>query len=280
MNVLLTGHSGFIGQNLLKYLLRKKIDLFVTKHNKIKIFGKKNINIIDLNSDLKKDELFKNFDLVIHAAWGNLENYNSPNHTQKILPENFKFLKKLIFLGVKNLVVLGSCFELGNCSGEVLESQIMKPNTLYGKAKTKLYIKLISLQNKKKFNLTWTRIFYTYGPNQRNKSIFTQLKKFNKDNKKSVFELTDGKQLRDYMHVSTLAKKIVELSFHKKNFGIVNVCSGKPISIKNIVLKWKNRFKWKIKLKFGSKNMKKYEPSSFWGSTVKLKSILIKNSYY
>ena len=41
MKVLLTGHSGFIGQNLLKYLLKKKINLFVTKHNNIKIFGKK-----------------------------------------------------------------------------------------------------------------------------------------------------------------------------------------------------------------------------------------------
>ena len=276
MKVLLIGHSGFIGQNLLKYLLRKKINLFVTKHNNVKIFGKKNINIIDLNSDLKKEDFLKNFDLVIHAAWSNLENYNSPNHTKKILPENFKFLKKLILLGVKNLVVLGSCFELGNCSGEVLESQIMKPNTLYGKAKQKLYNKLISLKKKKKFNLTWVRIFYIYGPNQRSKSIFTQLKKFNIDKNKSIFELTDGKQLRDYMHVSILTKKIIELSFLKKNIGIINVCSGKPISIKNIVLKWQNRFNWKIKLKFGSKNMKKYEPNSFWGSTVKLKSILIK----
>ena len=274
MKVLLTGHSGFIGQNLLKYLLKKKINLFVTKHNNIKIFGKKNINIIDLNNRLNQKNYLTDFDLVIHAAWSSLENYNSTNHLKKILPENIKFLKKLIYLGAKNLVVLGTCFELGDCFGEVKETQIMKPNTQYGKAKKLLYDKLISLQKKKFFNLTWIRIFYIYGSGQRNKSIFSQLKNFNAMQSGKVFELTEGKQLRDYMHVTTLAKKIIDLSFLNKDFGIVNVCSGKPISIKNLVLKWKNKFKWKIKFKFGSKSLKKYEPNSFWGSTLKLKTIL------
>jgi nucleoside-diphosphate-sugar epimerase len=274
MKVLLTGHSGFIGQNLLKYLLKKKINLFVTKHNNIKIFGKKNINIIDLNNRLNQKNYLTDFDLVIHAAWSSLENYNSTNHLKKILPENIKFLKKLIYLGAKNLVVLGTCFELGDCFGEVKETQIMKPNTQYGKAKKLLYDKLISLQKKQFFNLTWIRIFYIYGSTQRNKSIFSQLKNFNAMQSGKVFELTEGKQLRDYMHVTTLAKKIIDLSFLNKDFGIVNVCSGKPISIKNLVLKWKNKFKWKIKFKFGSKSLKKYEPNSFWGSTLKLKTIL------
>ena len=274
MKVLLIGHSGFIGQNLLKYLLKKRINLFITKHNNIKLIGKKKINIIDLNSRLNKKKLLTNFDLVIHAAWSSLENYNSTNHIKKILPENIKFLKKLIYLGAKNLVVLGTCFELGDCLGEVKETQIMKPNTQYGKAKKKLYDKLISLQKKNNFNLTWMRIFYIYGSNQRNKSIFSQLKNFNTIQSGKFFALTEGKQLRDYMHVSTLAKKIIDVSLLNKNFGIVNVCSGNPISVKNLVLKWKSKFKWKIKFKFGGKNLKKYEPNSFWGSTLKLKTIL------
>ena len=148
MKVLLTGHSGFIGQNLLKYLLKKRIDLFITKHNNIKLIGKKKINIIDLNSRLNQKKLLTNFDLVIHAAWSSLENYNSTNHIKKILPENIKFLKKLIYLGAKNLVVLGTCFELGDCLGEVKETQIMKPNTQYGKAKKNYMINLFLYKKK------------------------------------------------------------------------------------------------------------------------------------
>ena len=135
-------------------------------------------------------------------------------------------------------------------------------------------INLFLYKKKNNFNLTWMRIFYIYGSNQRNKSIFSQLKNFNTIQSGKFFALTEGKQLRDYMHVTTLAKKIIDLSFLNKNFGIINVCSGKPISVKNLVLKWKNKFRWKIKLKFGSKSLKKYEPNSFWGSTHKLKTIL------
>ena len=41
MKVLLTGHSGFIGQSILKLLLKKKIKLFVTKYKKLLIQKKK-----------------------------------------------------------------------------------------------------------------------------------------------------------------------------------------------------------------------------------------------
>ena len=44
-----------------------------------------------------KKKYLANFDLVIHAAWSDLENYNSTNHMKKILPENIKFLRRLIY---------------------------------------------------------------------------------------------------------------------------------------------------------------------------------------
>ncbi len=152
MKVLLTGHSGFIGQSLLKLLLKKKTNLYVTKHNKLLIPKKSNISVIDLK---KKNTQLISFDIVIHAAWSKLDNYNSLDHSKKIFPENYKFLSKLINLGLKNLVVLGTCFEIGNCNGEVNEKIKMKPITKYGFAKKKLLLKLMSLQKKKKlyFNM-------------------------------------------------------------------------------------------------------------------------------
>lgn len=272
MKVLLTGHSGFIGQHLLKILIKKKINLYVTKYNNLKIPQKNRIKIIDLK---KKNNLskIKNFDLIIHTAWRSLENYNSKKHMNSIYNENYFFLKKLINLGAKNLTVLGTCFEIGRCQGEVDENILMKPNTYYGKAKKKLYIELEKLKKKNSFNLTWVRIFYTYGNNQKSKSLFSQIKLEEKNNTKS-FDLTEGKQLRDYLHVNILAKKILLLSFLKKDIGIINVCSGNPISIKKLVLSWKKKYKWKIRFNFGNKNLKTYEPLNFWGSIKKLRKVL------
>ena len=271
MKVLLTGHSGFIGQSILKLLLKKKIKLFVTKYNKLLIPEKKKISVIDLK---KKNIQLTSFDLVIHAAWDKLEDYNSSDHVKKIYPENFKFLSKLIDLGLKNLVVLGTCFEIGDCKGEVSESIKMKPVTQYGIAKKKLLLKLTALQKKKKFNLSWIRIFYLYGDNQRRKSLYKQLKILNKKKNKKIFKMTSGSQIRDYLNVDLLSKKIISISFLKKNIGIINVCSGRPITIKKLVLRWKKIFKWDIQFKFGVKKQKKYEPLNFWGSTKKLKNVL------
>lgn len=272
MKVLLIGHSGFIGQSLLKILIKKKINLFVTKYNNLKIPKSTKIKIIDLKNK-KNLNVLNNFDLIIHAAWNGLDNYNSKKHTNSILSENYKFLKKLINLGGKNIVVLGSCFEIGNCSGEVDENIEMRPNTHYGKAKKKLFSNLIKLKNKQLFNLTWIRIFYLYGNTQRKESLFSQIR-ISENKKKIFFDLTNGMQERDYMHVNTLAKKIIQLSFLKKNIGIINVCSGNPISVKNLVLRWKKRFKWQIKFNFGIKSLRKYEPKSFWGSVKKLRKVL------
>ena len=48
MKVLLTGHSGFIGQNLLNELLKKKVNLYITKNKNLNIPKNKLIKIIDL----------------------------------------------------------------------------------------------------------------------------------------------------------------------------------------------------------------------------------------
>ena len=183
MKVLLTGHSGFIGQNLLNELLKKKVNLYITKNKNLNIPKNKLIKIIDL----KKIFFLNQFDLVIHAAWGELNNYNSKKHMNKILTENLKFLKRVILSGAKNIVVLGTCFELGNCQGEVDEFEKMKPTTLYGKSKKSLLSKLLLLQKKFTFNLTWVRIFYVYGENQKNKSLFSQLIESNKKKNKTIF---------------------------------------------------------------------------------------------
>ena len=273
MKVLLIGHSGFIGQIILKYILKKKLNLIITKYNKVKIPKDEKIQIFDFKKDKKNIQRLSNLDLIIHSAWGSLDNYNSKNHLNKILNENLIFLKKLIYLGAKNIIILGTCFEYGLCNGEVNENEVTKPTTSYGKAKKKLLLELKSLQNKKKFNLSWVRVFYIYGENQRKESLYSQIKISIKKGKKN-FSLSNGNQKRDYLHVDVLAKKIVKLAFLKKNIGVVNVCSGKPVTIKNLVLKWKKKLKWNIKFNFGVKSTKKYEPNNFWGSIKKLNRLI------
>ena len=77
--------------------------------------------------------------------------------------------------------------------------------------------------------------------------------------------MSSGEQLRDYMEVNDLAKKIVLLSSLKKNLGSINLCSGRPIRVIDLVKKICTEKNWKIKLNTGYYELSKNEPKNFWG---------------
>ena len=122
MKILITGASGFIGQNLIDILLKKNHQIsIITRQlsnvkkfkwsSKVKIF-EKNLLFLD-----KKDYYkISSNDLVIHLAWDGL-----PNYKDKIHFENYKislnFLKKVIDSGIKRLLISGTCFEYGMQNG-------------------------------------------------------------------------------------------------------------------------------------------------------------------
>ena len=46
-----------------------------------------------------------------------------------------------------------------------------------------------------------------------------------------------GNLVRDYLYIDQMSKIIINLASKNKNFGIINICSGKGISLKNLVKK-------------------------------------------
>ena len=74
-----------------------------------------------------------------------------------------------------------------------------------------------------------------------------------KKNKKKAI-LSEGKQIRDFVHVEDAVRQIIKLVFSRYRGG-VNICTGKPMSIKNFSKKVLKKSKRKIELIF-SKNKK------------------------
>ena len=128
------------------------------------------------------------------------------------------------------------------------------------------------MKKKYKINLIWGRIFYIYGDKQKNESLFFKLKNEVKL-KKQFFDMSQGTQSRDYLEVTQLSKIIINLTILEKNIGIINICSGKSIKIKNLVKYWIEKNNWKIKMNLGFYQMPTYEAFNFWGSNKKLKSL-------
>jgi nucleoside-diphosphate-sugar epimerase len=52
--------------------------------------------------------------------------------------------------------------------------------------------------------------------------------------------------------------------------GIVNVCSGRPISVRRLVEDWILEHGWRIRPDYGRYPYPDYEPIAFWGDRTKL----------
>jgi dTDP-6-deoxy-L-talose 4-dehydrogenase (NAD+) len=112
-----------------------------------------------------------------------------------------------------------------------------------------------------------------YGKGQSPNSILSQLEAAIENGDK-VFNMSGGEQIRDYLPVEKVAEYIVRISLQDKVSGVINCCSGKPISIRKLVedyLKEKNK---KIELNLGHYPYPDYEPMAFWGDNYKLKQII------
>lgn len=278
MKVAVTGANGFIGQHVVTELDRRNISASLVTRKPSAIFSDSLSNHHVISIDLYEDrsdvyELMGTPDVLIHLAWGGLPNYRSLHHFENELPSQFKFLKSLIESGLKNLVVAGTCFEYGMQSGSLREDFRAQPTNPYGFAKNALRCQLEYLQQIRPFNMTWARLFYLYGDRQSENSLLPQLKQAI-ERKEKIFNMSGGEQLRDYLPVSEVAKYLVDLATASRDNNIVNVCSGKPISVRRLVEDWIKENDLSIALNLGYYPYPDYEPMAFWGDRNKLEHCL------
>jgi len=276
MKILVTGATGFIGNHVIKTLLRLNHDIIATsrsmeKAKKISWFDKVTYIPADLNENKENYfHFFKEPEIAIHLAWEGLPNYKDLFHFEKNLMSQYDFLKNLIVHGLKKLCVIGTCFEYGMQNGCLMDTN---PVTPYGLAKDCLRKFLELLNQKYNYMLTWIRLFYMYGSGQSEKSLLSQLEAAIQRGDKS-FNMSGGEQLRDYLPVEKVAENIVSIALQDKIQGIINCCSGKSISIRKFVETFLEEKQADIQLNLGYYPYPDYEPMAFWGDSRKLSLIL------
>lgn len=270
MKVAITGASGFIGQHVLNALLKGRWDVeivVVTRDLGALDRFCDSLHVVEMDIADKTPGVFERLgrpDVLIHLAWDGLPNYRSLYHFEEELPKQYGFLKRLIGEGLPSLLVTGTCFEYGMQAGSLREDLITNPSNPYGYAKDALRKQLQYLKQSKPFNLTWARLFYMFGEGQSDMSLYRQLQNSIVRGHKS-FNMSGGEQLRDYLAVEEVARRIVIFALSGLDNGVVNVCSGQPISVKNLVQGWIDENHWNIALNLGFYDYPDYEPMEFWG---------------
>jgi nucleoside-diphosphate-sugar epimerase len=278
-HVLVTGATGFIGRHVVPALLNQgyRVDAVardpeklqhLSWHDKVRFSS---CDIHDPELDLTKKLGIP--DLLVHLAWPGLPHYQNSSHFEKTLPADFRFIEKMIRSGVRHILVTGTCFEYGLQEGMLTEETPAAPVTPYGMAKNSLRLQLQELQKSHPFTLQWIRLFYLYGPGQNPNSLFSQLDAAI-DRGNAVFNMSGGEQLRDYLPVEEVARRIALMATHPECNGIFNCSSGKPISVRHLVEERIAQRKATIKLNFGYYSYPEHEPMVFWGDGKKMQKIL------
>lgn len=236
--VLITGGTGFIGQNVVNELLTRGYEVhslvyppFAPRQPHLIQYE---MNLLDLNA---VQMFFKehSFESLIHLAW-----YVGPKC--HVHPLNINWVMASLHLlkcfqeqGGQVFLGAGTCSEYEYKYGFLTENQTpTDPQTLYGNGKNAVYhlAKVFCKQNNIIFK--WPRIFNLYGPNEKPQRLMPSV--ILSCLKGEDVKVSDCLKFQDYLHVEDTACGIVDV-FESNLTDAVNICSGQPVQLKSIVNK-------------------------------------------
>ena len=270
---LVTGAAGYIGRHVVEALCDEGIEVLTVDYNMDLVDNRAKRVYADIFNG--SDDIFTEVgspDVCIHLAWKDGFVHNSDAHME-MLSKHYEFLKNMMAGGLKQLVVMGTMHEIGYFEGAIDENTPCNPSSMYGIAKDSLRRSTFLLAEKYGTCLQWLRAYYIYGDDSRNHSIFSKIMQATQEGK-STFPFTSGKNKYDFIHVDELAKQIVAISQQSEVNGIINCCTGEPVSLADKVESFIKEHGLNIRLEYGAYPDRPYDSPGVWGDASKVKKII------
>lgn len=270
--IAVTGANGYIGRRVVDALIDKGVEVIAIDIVNEGINNQAKVINLDIFSGIK--DIFKEIgspDVCLHLAWKDGFSHNSDAHME-YLSKHYDFLRSMQDGGVKQIAVMGSVHEIGYYEGVVDENTPCNPISMYGIAKDSLRRSLFLLAQNNNLVVQWLRGYYVYGDDKRNHSIFTQILIAEEKGQK-IFPFNSGKNMYDFIHIDGLARMITACVMQKEINGIINCCTGHPISLAEKVEGFIRDQNLKIMLAYGTFPDRPYDSPAIWGDPTKIEKI-------
>lgn len=234
MRIFLTGGTGFIGRHLIPVLEQHEI-LCLTHSNKDVVA---NDRVQFISGDLSNPESYlatlEKFspDCCIHLAWFGLPEYSIENNKINLL-SGISLVESLEKVGCKKIFSVGSCWEYGNAKGAVKETDWPIDPGVFAAFKTSLHMISNSICLESSISLTWGRVFFVYGPGQRQNSLIPSC--YNSLKNGVVPRINNPLAVNDFIYVSDVADAIRHLIEFENISGVYNIGSGQGKAVWEVV---------------------------------------------
>lgn len=272
MKVLVTGANGYMGTGIVKQLLDDGIEVIATDFKLDKVDSR----AVKIEEDIFQDDNpFDNLgkpDVLLHLAWRDGFKHNSINHINDF-PQHYAFIKKFIDRKIKKICCMGSMHEIGFYEGSINENTPTNPQSLYGISKNALRqaIEVDTKENDILFQ--WIRGFYIVGNAKSGCSIFSKLAQAASEGKE-YFPFTLGENQYDFLDYNDFCYQVAKVTEQDEINGIINCCSGKPVTLANRVERFIKENGYNIKLQYGAFPDRPYDSKAVWGDDQKIRKIL------
>ena len=251
--ILLTGATGFIGKSVTQELLKRGYEVFAVSNSKSLPEQKGLVQVgLDL-FDEKSVEKFLNenkFASLIHLAWYLGPKFGQSDMNLDWLSASLKLLKIFKQNGGKKVLFAGTMSEYDYSYGYLKEDLTpLNNSSLYGKCKAALFETASAYTKQEKIDFKWARIFNVYGPNEKPSRLMPSV--ICSILKNEEIKLSTCLKTQDYLHVYDVASGIVDL-FKSEVQGGVNISSGIPVKLRDIVDKIAQIMNYKGEIQYGA----------------------------
>jgi nucleoside-diphosphate-sugar epimerase len=256
-SIAITGASGFVGKHVLNHLSQENHNIkILIRKCKIKDQYEPNIRVIELDNLFKEKietlkEILKDVEILIHLAWyAEPSKYLTSPLNIDCLTGTLNLAQAFAEAGGRRFIGIGTCFEYDIDQYLLSVNTPLNPKTIYAASKTSAFQLLTQILPALNVEFAWCRLFYLYGEGEDPRRLVPYIRQ--KLSIGEIAELTSGKQIRDFLDVQDAAKMIIEEALGSLQ-GATNICSGIPITVKQMAENIADHFGRRDLLKFGAR---------------------------